>query len=193
MIKIVHRINSISKLRNIPFNCWVEIDIRANWKDLILNHEPFENWDLLEEYLREYKHNFIILNIKEAWIENKVIELVEKYNIKDYFLLDVEFPYIYRSSRDWNRNIAIRYSEDEVVEQALLYKDKVDYIFIDTNTKLPINQNFINRTKWFKSCLVSPDRWWRPEDIIVYKKMMEDLWYTLDYVMVGEQYANLWD
>lgn len=193
MIKIIHRVNTISRLKTISVDCWIEIDIRANWKDLILNHEPFENWDSLEEYLKVYNHKLIILNIKEAWIEDKVIELVKKYNIKDYFLLDVEFPYIYRSTREWNRNIAIRYSEDEVIEQALLYKDNVDYIFIDTNTKLPIDKDFIEKTKWFKSCLVSPDRWGRQEDIVTYKKMMEDLWYKLDYVMVAEQYANLWD
>ncbi|NDK07633.1 hypothetical protein EOM39_00130 [Candidatus Gracilibacteria bacterium] len=193
MIKIIHRVNTISRLKTISVDCGIEIDIRANGKDLILNHEPFENGDSLEEYLKLYNHKLIILNIKEAGIEDKVIELVKKYNIKDYFLLDVEFPYIYRSTREGNRNIAIRYSEDEVIEQALLYKDNVDYIFIDTNTKLPIDKDFIEKTKGFKSCLVSPDRWGRQEDIVTYKKMMEDLGYKLDYVMVAEQYANLWD
>lgn len=189
----MHRINTIKELYEIDSSNWVEIDIRAfNW-NLILNHEPFQGWDSLEEYLKNYKHKFIIFNIKEAWIEDKVLKLAEKYHVKDYFLLDVEFPYIYRSSREWNRNIAIRYSEDEVLEQALLYKDKLDYIFIDTNTILPLNKEIIKKIKWFKSCLVSPDRWWRPNDILNYKKYLLNLNYEFDYIMVWKKYSNLWD
>lgn len=193
MIKIIHRVNTIQELKSIDNNYWVEVDLRSYGKDIILNHEPFESWDYFEEYLKYYNHKIIILNIKEAWIEEKVIELVKKFWIKDYFLLDVEFPYIYRASRNWNKNIAIRYSEDEVLEQALLYKNKLDYLFVDTNTKLPLDKNIIKKIEWFKTCLVSPDRWGREFDIVNYKNTLIDLNFRFDYVMVWKKYLNLWD
>lgn len=193
MIKVIHRVNTIKELKSIDNNYWVEVDLRSYGKDIILNHEPFESWDSFEEYLKYYNHKIIILNIKEAWIEEKVLDLVKKYWIKDYFLLDVEFPYIYRASRSWNKNIAIRYSEDEVLEQALLYKNKVDYLFVDTNTKLPLDDNIVKKIEWFKTCLVSPDRWGREFDIINYKNTLIDLNFRFDYVMVWKKYVNLWD
>ena len=193
MLKIIHRINSIKELKKISSSYWVEVDLRAYGNEIVLSHEAFETWDLFEEYLNYYKHKLIILNIKESGIENRVVELMEKFNINNYFLLDCEFPYIYRASRENNRKIAIRYSEDEPIEQAFLYKDKVDYLFIDTNTKLPIDKDVINQIKWFKICLVSPDRWGRPEDIVKYKKQIQNLGFELDMVMVWKEHINLWN
>lgn len=193
MLKIIHRINTIKELKTIDSQYWIELDLRWYWKDIILNHEALEIWDNFEEYLKYYKHKFLILNIKESGIEDRVVELMKKFKINNYFLLDCEFPYIYKVTREWNRNIAIRYSEDEPIEQAELYKDKVDYLFIDTNTKLPLNEENIKKIDWFKTCLVSPDRWGRPEDIVKYKKQMENIKFRLDMVMVWKEYLNLWD
>ena len=36
------------------------------------------NWKEFEDYFSEYKHWTLILNIKEACIENKVIEIVKQ-------------------------------------------------------------------------------------------------------------------
>lgn len=192
MIQILHRINTIEALQNVDFQYWVEVDLRAYGNQIILNHEAFESWDNFEEYLKFYRHKFIILNIKESGIEDKVISLMYKYGIENYFLLDVEFPYIYSSTRNGNRKIAMRFSEDEPIEQSLLYRDKVWYIFIDTNTRLPLDKNVIKKLEWFKTCLVSPDRWGRPEDIMKYKKEIADLWFQLDMVMVWQKYKHLW-
>lgn len=202
MLKIAHRINTIEELINTDSCLWVEIDLRM-WissrkeYEIILHHDVFENGkpvvaDSFAEWLEHYKHKLIILNIKESWIEDKVLEMVETAWVEKYFLLDVEFPYIYSSTRKGNRNIAIRYSEDEPIEQALLYKDKADYLFIDVQTKLPIDSEVIEQMKGFKTCLVSPDRWGREEDIIEYKKQMEDLWFDLDMVMVWKKSMHLW-
>lgn len=193
MIKIIHRINTVKELNMIDIEYWVEIDLRSYWKEIILNHEAFKIWDNFEEYLKNYNHKFLILNIKESWIENRCIDLLNKYWIKDYFLLDCEFPYIYSSVRKWNKNIAIRYSEDESLEQAILYKNKVNYLWIDTNTKLPLNKNIIGKIKWLKTCLVSPDRWGREYDILEYKEQIQKLNFKLDMVMVWKEYVNLWD
>src|SRR5258708_7146983 len=133
---IIHRVNTIEKLKTIPHKYGVEIDIRETNGDLILNHEAFGKGDLLDEYLKNYHHAFVIFNIKEAGIEAKVIELAKKYGIKNYFLLDVEFPYLYSASRKGVKRIAVRYSEVEPIETLKYYKGYVDWVCIDTVSEL---------------------------------------------------------
>lgn len=189
---IVHRINTVEALLKVPNHYGCEIDIRSMGSNLILNHEPYQGGELLSDYLDAYNHGLLVLNIKEAGIENDVIDLVKLKGIKKYFLLDVEFPYIYKYARLGEKNIAVRYSEDEPIELALKYKDKVDWIWIDTNTKLPIDRKIALDLSGFKTCLVCPERWDRPEDIIVYRKKMSKLGFSPDAVMTSLQCVELW-
>ena len=93
---IIHRVNSIKELKQTKLQYGTEIDIRACGSELILNHEPFLSGEKLEDYLDEYQHGTLILNIKEAGIEDDVLGLVRKRpQIKSFFLLDVEFPYLF--------------------------------------------------------------------------------------------------
>lgn len=193
MIIVIHRVNTISALQKIPAQYGVEIDLRADGGRIILNHEPFEGGDDFEEYLKSYHHRLMVLNIKEAGIEQAVLDLVKKYDVKNYFLLDVEFPYIYRAARQGVRAIAMRYSEDESLETALKYKGIVDWLWIDTNTKLPLTAEVISKIKDFKICLVCPERWGRPEDIPVYRQKMMALHFIPNAVMTALPYAECWE
>ena len=186
----IHRVNTLEKLAKIPEKYGIEIDIRTDNNSLILNHEPFQWGQNFEEFLNTYHHNGIILNIKEAGIENKVLELMKTYNIYNYFLLDVEFPYIYREARKWVRDIAMRYSEDECIETVVKYKWLVDRVWIDTNTQLPLNKKIITKLEGFKTCLVCPERRWRQQDIQTYKQKIKELDFKLDAVMTALEYAN---
>ena len=133
---IIHRVNTIRELKKIKPHYGTEIDIRTWGSDLVLNHEPFQNGEKLEDYLDEYQHGTLVLNIKEDGIEDDVLQLVrQRSQIKSYFLLDVEFPYLYRASRKGERDIAIRFSEDEGIETVKKYVGMVDWVWIDTNTR----------------------------------------------------------
>jgi hypothetical protein len=190
---IIHRVNTIRELKSINKKFGTEIDIRVNGSDLILNHEPFENGEKLIDYLDEYQHGTLILNIKEDGIETEVLRLVEqRTQIISYFLLDVEFPYLYRASREGERNFAIRFSEDESIETVKNYIGKVDWVWIDTNTKLPITNDNKNILNIFKKCLVCPERWGRPEDISYYKHKMKSLFFNIDSVMTSKEFVPLW-
>ena len=101
---IIHRINKIKDLKKIPVNFGVEIDIRTMGSNLILNHDPFTKGDKLINYLENYKHQTLVLNLKEAGIEKNVLNLIRKYKIKSYFLLDVEMPYMYSATNGNTRN-----------------------------------------------------------------------------------------
>ncbi|MCK9351764.1 MAG: hypothetical protein M0P76_03165 [Candidatus Pacebacteria bacterium] len=198
---IIHRINKISEMAMVPKKYGVEIDIRGYGDKMFLNHEPIDDpkkYDELEEYLKNFKHAFIIFNLKEAGYEERVIALAKKYGIKKYFLLDVEFPYLYRATRkDRFRKIAVRYSEAEPIESVLAQyqngKPLLDWVWIDTNTNLPLSKKIKDKLKDFQTCLVCPDRWGRPEDIAVYAEKMRKMNFHLDAVMTALRYAETWE
>ena len=190
---IIHRVNTIKGLKQVQPQFGTEIDIRAWGSELILNHEPFLSGEKLEDYIDEYQHGTLILNIKEAGIEDEVLRLVRlRPQIKSYFLLDIEFPYLYRASRQGERSIAIRFSEDESIELAKKYTEKIDWVWIDTNTQLPLDKTSVPILNMFKKCLVCPERWGRPSDIGNYKKIMYSLDFKIDAVMTSNKYIGLW-
>ena len=190
---IVHRINKLEELKNISPNYGVEIDIRSYGNELILNHEPHKKGDRFEDFLKEYKHGTLVLNIKESGIENTVLSLIQKYNnVKNYFLLDVEFPYVFSALKNDIKNIAIRFSEFESIDTVMQFKGLIDWVWIDTFTKLPLNQNSINILKDFKTCLVCPERWHRTGDILIYKNQLKSMNFSLDAVMTSKDTIKLW-
>ena len=190
---IAHRINLISELNNIPVKYGCEIDIRSQGSQLILNHEPYFSGDKLIDYLDNYKHGLLILNIKEAGIEDDVLKLVRDREIPSFFLLDIEFPYLYKASRSGERAMAVRFSEDEPIELVQKYNSLVDWVWIDTNTMLPLNEENIKYLSEMQSCIVCPERWGRPEDIISYRQKMNLLRFKPNAVMTNVKYFNLWE
>ena len=191
---IIHRVNSINGLKQIKPRFGTEIDIRAWGSEIILNHEPFSSGERIEDYLDEYRHGTLILNIKEAGIEDEVLSLVrQRPQIKSYFLLDIEFPYIYRATRQGERAIAIRFSEDEPIEFAKKYVDKIDWVWIDTNTQMPVGEHNLPILNRFKKCLVCPERWGRPSDIVNYKIFMDKLDFKINAVMTDKKCVKFWE
>jgi hypothetical protein len=190
---IIHRINTIKELKNIPTHFGVEIDIRAQGSNIILNHDPFENGELFNDWLDSYKHGTLVLNIKEAGIETKVLSMVRERNLNSYFLLDVEFPFLYQASKNGEKKLAIRYSEEEPIQVVEAFKDKVDWVWIDTFTKLPLDPESVVKLKGFKTCLVCPERWNRSFDISNYINKMKNLEFKLDAVMTALPYSKYWE
>ncbi|HBY73423.1 MAG TPA: hypothetical protein DEG44_01895 [Candidatus Kerfeldbacteria bacterium] len=188
----IHRVNQASRLSQIDPRYGVEIDLRADGDQIILNHEPFAGGEDFADYLKQYHHAGIILNIKEAGIEQRVLELCQHYGVTNYFLLDVEFPYIYRATRAGVRQIALRYSEDEAIETVLKYRGLADWVWIDTNTKLPLDATVMQQLQGFKTCLVCPERWGRPQDIAEYINQLQVLHFPLTAVMAAEAYVDQW-
>lgn len=201
MIIVAHRINTIADLERVPTRYGVEIDVRHNPANdsLYLSHDVAtlgKTYDSLEEYLAHFKHAFVIFNIKEAGIEARCIALAEQFGIpkSNYFLLDVEFPYLYRASRkEGVREIAVRYSEAEPIELTLAQRGFVEWVWIDTNTKLPIDTTVKDQLAGFKTALVSPDRWGRPEEISAYRKALSEMHFKLDVVMCGLSECAAWE
>ena len=61
---IAHRINTVEELRKLDRRYGVELDLRDNLEGRIyISHNPFEPGEDFEEYLKEYHHGTMILNI----------------------------------------------------------------------------------------------------------------------------------
>ena len=171
---ICHRINTIEELKYIASEFGVEIDLRDDHKTgkIILVHEPFSHGEYFEDYLKEYHHNTLILNIKSERIEIECLKLLEKYNITNYFFLDSTFPMIYLLNKDYNNNnIAYRFSEYENIDNFLDNKNMFSSIWVDCFTKFPLNkENYeIIKNTNIKICLVSPELQKQSEKLEIYR------------------------
>lgn len=190
MITIVyHRINTTRQLKTVPERFGVEIDVRAYGNKLVLHHEAMQPGEELEEYLKHYHHRFLMFNIKESGIEQQVIDLAKKYKLTDYFLFDVEFDFIYRAARAGFHQVAIRYSEEECIDTVLHYKGKIDWVWMNTLTKLPLDKKVVEQLRGFKVGLVCPERWGRPQDIPVYIQKMKELNFKPELVMTSASHV----
>lgn len=206
MIIVAHRVNTLEKLKELPPVYGVEIDIRGYGDKMLLNHDPINDPAQhveLEAYLTQFVaqgNSFVIFNTKEAGYEQRIIDLAAKHGVRkdQYFLLDVEFPYLYRATRkEGIREIAVRYSEAEPIEaveaQMIGEAPLLDWVWIDTNTRLPLDENIVERLKPFRTALVCPDRWGRPEDIDAYACHIKALGMNLDMVMTSVNTIPLWE
>jgi hypothetical protein len=145
-------------LKTVPGNMGIELDLRCKNNDLILQHDPFKDGEHFEDLLKEYKHSFMVLNIKSEGIEDETLKLLNKYNIKDYFFLDLSFPVLLRLSKNGEKNIAARFSEYEPIEQCLSLKGIVNWVWVDCFNKIPDDEkSYKEIKKYFKICIVSPE------------------------------------
>ena len=159
---ICHRTNKICELNKINSQFGTEIDIRdcTKTKKLILSHDPYDEGDFFEEYIKNYKNNTLVLNIKSERIEPECIEILKKYNIEDYFFLDSTVPMIYLLNNKYNNtNIACRFSELEPIDFFLNISDKIKYVWVDCFNIFPLDFEKYNiiKNKNKKICIVSPE------------------------------------
>lgn len=155
---IAHRINTVAQLRSTPSEYGVEIDLRDRGNRLILQHDPFGNGEDLEVFLQDYQHGLLILNIKSERIEHRVLELVRRANVRDYFFLDCSYPMIRTLVREGERRIALRFSEFEPVESALALAGQIDWVWVDCFTRMPLDdRTYQLLKKHFQLCAVSPE------------------------------------
>lgn len=181
---ISHRINTLEQLKETPEIFGTEVDFRDRGDRLILQHDPFQDGEDAEPFFAGYRHGTLILNIKSERIEWRILELIKKYNISDYFFLDSSFPMIVALMREGERKIAVRYSEFEKMDTILDLKGKVDWVWIDGFEGFSLSRDDFLALKeaGFKLCLVSPELQGRKEDIQSYKHTMKERGITFDAI-----------
>jgi hypothetical protein len=164
---IEHRINTVEKLRGVPPAHGVELDLRDCGERLILQHDPFLDGEDFADYLRQYRHGPMILNVKSERVEPRVLELVRAAGVRDYFFLDCSFPMIRWLVRKGERRVAVRFSEYEPVESALALAGQVEWVWVDCFSKMPLTaETYAALRRHFKLCAVSPELQGRPVESI---------------------------
>lgn len=159
MLIIQHRVNDLECLRNTPRYLGVEVDIHAYGGRLVAHHDAFVDAVDFDKWLDAYAHRFLVLNVKEEGIEQRVRELTLAHGIEDFFLLDMSFPALVKMARRNERRMAVRVSEYEPAAGALSLAGLADWVWLDVFKGFPIRRDGYDalRRAGFKLCLVSPE------------------------------------
>jgi hypothetical protein len=154
----IHRVNQSSDLRQISSNFGVEIDIRTIGKEIILSHDPFFQGELFTDWLKSWKGQALILNVKEDSLETSILSILSKHQVSDYFFLDQSFPSIRKMIASGNSKLATRVSDFEDLETALISGS--DWVWLDSfSGNWRFLQKAVPAIKENKQrvCLVSPE------------------------------------
>jgi len=195
MIKIIHRVNSIKKLKQVDTSFGVEIDIRSFGDKLILNHEPFEHGELFSEWLKFYNHKFLILNTKEEGLEEMILLELGKKGINNFFFLDLSFPFLIKLANEGEKRCAVRLSEFEDIKTVINLSGLVSWVWVDCFTKFPMTReelDLLKETYEFNLCIVSPELQGRGSETDI-KKFVNDInMLNLNIDAVCTKYPELW-
>lgn len=192
---IAHRVNTVEELKKLPKEYGVELDLRDDLNGRIyIQHNPFEPGEDFEDYLKEYHHGTMILNIKSERIELKILEMLPKYDVKSYFFLDSSFPMIWLLSNQGEKNVALRISEAEGLDTARNMAGKVEWIWVDCFSKIPIEKKEVDELKslGYKLCFVSPELQGRDIDIEKYKEELKIMGIEFDAICTKEYNILRW-
>jgi len=158
MLIVRHRINSRAELATTPNSLGVEIDLRSRNDQIILEHDPFKSGEFFEEWLTSWDQQLLVLNIKEEGLEEKILEILARFEIDNYFFLDQSFPFMQKLIRHGNARVAARASDLESVETALV--SGASWCWLDSfsgDWQYLLNAvPRLNAAK-IRTCLVSPE------------------------------------
>jgi hypothetical protein len=156
---IAHRRNTLAELRATPTTLGVEVDIRSRGDDLLIHHDAFQPGEDFSVWIREYAHGTLILNVKEEGLEVRLLAIMRERGIDDFFFLDQSFPFLIKTARAGERRCAVRFSEFETIDTALSLAGQIDWVWVDSFTRFPLDADGFGRLRQagFKLCLVSPE------------------------------------
>ncbi|WP_426156058.1 phosphatidylinositol-specific phospholipase C/glycerophosphodiester phosphodiesterase family protein [Pseudomonas sp. TSRC2-2] len=156
---ISHRRNTRQELNATDGKYGIEVDIRSFGNELIIHHDPYTKGESFEEWVNDYRHGTLILNVKEEGLEARLIALMKEKAIEDYFFLDQSFPFLIKWSKAGERRCAVRVSEFESIETALTLAGKIEWVWVDCFSRFPLSNEDATRLQnaGFKLCLVSPE------------------------------------
>lgn len=192
---ISHRINKVEDLIKLPTIYGVELDLRDMGDEIVISHDPYVGGERFEDYLKHYHHGTMILNIKSERIEHRVLERIQKADVKSYFFLDSSFPMIFLLSNSGESNIALRFSEYEGMDTIRNMAGRVKWVWVDCFTRFPLERADFDEMKalGYKLCLVSPELQGRDADIEAYKALCVERGIVFDAICTKTHNIARWE
>ena len=192
MIIIKHRVNTSKELKKLSINFGAEIDLRSNNKDVYLHHDPFKKGELFSNWIKYFKHKLLVLNVKEEGLEQKIVSILKKNNIRNFFFHDQTFSSLLKNMH--KTKVSIRYSEFEDLKKIDKLFDSIKWVWLDNFNEIKINRKFYSfiKKKKVKICIVSPElvKKSRSKEIKKIKSYFEKNKYIVDAVCTKN--SKLW-
>ena len=157
MIIVKHRVNTSKELKKININFGVEVDLRSKNKNIYLHHDPFKKGELFSKWIKSFKHKLIVLNVKEEGLEPKILSILKRNNVRNYFFHDQTFSSLMKNMH--KTKVSIRYSEFEGLKKIDKLFNSIKWLWVDNFTEIKINKKFYSylKKKKVKICIVSPE------------------------------------
>ena len=193
MIIIRHRINSINDLLDTSSDYGVEIDLRSSGQELVLEHDPFRNGTKFSDWLKHYRHKYLIVNLKEDGLETKAINTLNDFGVQNFFFLDQSFPSLYKLSRIAPEYCSARVSDFEPVIPALSLKP--GWLWFDSHSggwEYLVDSFDAIKNIQIKTCLVSPElqRLNAINELEMLKSIL--IKYAINFDAVCTKFPELW-
>ena len=192
MIIIKHRVNTSKELKKLSINFGAEIDLRSNNKDVYLHHDPFKKGELFSNWIKYFKHKLLVLNVKEEGLEQKIVSILKKNNIRNFFFHDQTFSSLLKNMH--KTKVSIRYSEFEDLKKIDKLFDSIKWVWLDNFNEIKINRKFYSfiKKKKVKICIVSPElvKKSRSKEIKKIKSYLKKNKYIVDAVCTKN--SELW-
>jgi hypothetical protein len=192
---IAHRINSSSLANSLPSEYGIEFDLREYNNGILVTHDPFTQGEDFESFLKNIKiKRFLIVNIKAEGIEEKVLDLLKKYEFENFFFLDCSFPAIVKLSKLGETRIAMRYSEYEPFSLIELNRNKIQWVWVDCFTEFPLTQLLERKIHLMglKICIVSPELQSHGQDIEKYATFIKKNFIKVDTICTKDHNVPIW-
>lgn len=156
---VAHRRNLPAELVRTPPDLGIEMDIRSYGDRLVVTHEPFDPGVDLEEWLDGYRHAFLVANVKEEGLEERVEQALAARGIEEWSYLDQSFPFLVRTLRRGESRCMVRVSEYESVATALAMDPRPQWVWLDSFTGAlpPVGDLAALADGGYRVMLVSPE------------------------------------
>ncbi len=194
---IAHRINNLDSESQDIFRVadGIEFDVRDSDGKIIVTHDPFTTGQLFEDFLFYCDPSkFYIVNIKSEGIEYRILELLKEHSIQNFFFLDCSIPMMVKLGKQYTNKLAVRFSEYESIETVKKMASLVEWVWVDTFTKIPLTQEQQEELHQLglKLCFVSPELQGQPNKVNEYIQELHNKQINLDAVCCKTHFIDAW-
>ena len=109
MIIIKHRVNTSKELKKLT-KILCRNRPRSN-KTIYLHHDPFKKGELFSNWVKNFNHKLVVLNVKEEGLEKKILKILRRNKVRNFFFHDQTFSTVLKNMS--KTKVSVRYSEFE--------------------------------------------------------------------------------